>query len=162
MADTTEGTEAADRLESALTGRIDPGTLDEIAGLARQVPRAEIARLVHTSTPLQSAMLFRVLTKEEAPKLMHTDAVHFVKASAQAQMAKYLLDSLNETETAVLKRGRNQKSLSVPKNALLLDYKWATGFEALLGYLYVTGQSERLYELMHRATEWFTEKENVQ
>lgn len=103
-----------------------------------------------------------VLTKEEAPKLMHTDAVHFVKASAQAQMAKYLLDSLNETETAVLKRGRNQKSLSVPKNALLLDYKWATGFEALLGYLYVTGQSERLYELMHRATEWFTEKENVQ
>ncbi len=103
-----------------------------------------------------------VLTKEEAPKLMHTDAVHFVKASAQAQMAKYLLDSLNEKETAVLKRGRNQKSLSVPKNALLLDYKWATGFEALLGYLYVTGQSERLYELMHRATEWFTEKENVQ
>lgn len=103
-----------------------------------------------------------VLTKEEAPKLMHTDAVHFVKASAQAQMAKYLLDSLNENETAVLKRGRNQKSLSVPKNALLLDYKWATGFEALLGYLYVTGQSERLYELMHRATEWFTEKENVQ
>ena len=62
----------------------------------------------------------------------------------------------------MLKRGRNQKSLSVPKNALLLDYKWATGFEALLGYLYVTGQSERLYELMHRATEWFTEKENVQ
>ncbi len=103
-----------------------------------------------------------VLTKEEAPKLMHTDAVYFVKASAQAQMAKYLLDSLNEKETAVLKRGRNQKSLSVPKNALLLDYKWATGFEALLGYLYVTGQSERLYELMHRATEWFTEKENVQ
>mgnify|MGYP001861482008 CR=1 FL=1 len=103
-----------------------------------------------------------VLTKEEAPKLMHTDAVHFVKASAQAQMAKYLLDSLNEKETAVLKRGRNQKSLSVPKNALLLDYKWATGFEALLGYLYVTGQSERLDELMHRATEWFTEKENVQ
>ena len=103
-----------------------------------------------------------VLTKEEAPKLMHTDAVHFVKASAQAQMAKYLLDSLNEKETAVLKRGRNQKSLSVPKNALLLDYKWATGFEALLGYLYVTGQSERLYELMHGATEWFTEKENVQ
>ena len=49
-----------------------------------------------------------VLTKEEAPKLMHTDAVYFVKASAQAQMAKYLLDSLNEKETAVLKRGRNQ------------------------------------------------------
>ena len=65
-----------------------------------------------------------VLTKEEAPKLMHTDAVYFVKASAQAQMAKYLLDSLNEKETAVFKRGRNQKSLSVPKNALLLDYKW--------------------------------------
>lgn len=96
MADTTEGTEAADRLESALTGRIDPGTLDEIAGLARQVPRAEIGRLVHTSTPLQSAMLFRVLTKEEA-----LDVFEDLPPAYQAE----LIGNLREPEVADIVEG---------------------------------------------------------
>ncbi|GGC50927.1 magnesium transporter MgtE [Brevibacterium sediminis] len=96
MADTTEGTEAADRLESALTGRIDPGTLDEIAGLAQQVPRAEIGRLVHTSTPLQSAMLFRVLTKEEA-----LDVFEDLPPAYQAE----LIGNLREPEVADIVEG---------------------------------------------------------
>lgn len=96
-----------------------------------------------------------VLTKEEAPKLMHTEAVHFVKAGSQAQMMKLIMDDLTEEEMDAFKRGRNQKSLTVPKNAGLMDYKWATGFEALLGYLYVTGREERLYELMKLATDRF-------
>ncbi|MFP3397542.1 magnesium transporter [Brevibacterium sp. SIMBA_078] len=96
MADTTEGTEAADRLESALTGRIDPDTLDEIAGLARLVPRAEIARLVHTSTPLQSAMLFRVLTKEEA-----LDVFEDLPPAYQAE----LIGNLREPEVADIVEG---------------------------------------------------------
>ena len=96
-----------------------------------------------------------VLTKEEAPNLMHTEAVQFVKAGSQAQMMKLILDDLTEEETEAFKRGRNQKSLTVPKNANLFDYKWATGFEALFGYLYVVGQEERLYELMKSATDRF-------
>lgn len=100
-----------------------------------------------------------VMTKEEAPKLMHTDAVHFVKAGSQAQMMKLIMDELTDEEAEAFKRGRNQKSLTVPKNASLVDYKWATGFEALLGYLYVQGREERLYELMQLATERFR-KEN--
>ncbi len=96
-----------------------------------------------------------VLTKEEAPKLMHTEAVQFVKAGSQAQMMKLILDDLTEEETEAFKRGRNQKSLTVPKNANFFDYKWATGFEALWGYLYVVGQEERLYELMKSATDRF-------
>lgn len=96
MADTTEGTEAADRLESALTGRIDPDTLDEIAALARQVPRAEIGRLVHTSTPLQSAMLFRVLTKEEA-----LDVFEDLPPAYQAE----LIGNLREPEVADIVEG---------------------------------------------------------
>ncbi|WP_025780600.1 magnesium transporter [Brevibacterium sp. VCM10] len=91
MAELTEGTEAADRLESALTGRIDSSTLDEIAALARQVPRAEIGRLVHTSTPLQSAMLFRVLTKEEA-----LDVFEDLPPAYQAE----LIGNLREPEVA--------------------------------------------------------------
>ncbi len=93
-----------------------------------------------------------VLTKEEAPKLMHTEAVRYVKAGSQAEMMKLIMDDLNEEEIDAFKRGRNQKSLTVPKNASLMDYKWATGFEALLGYLYVVGKEERLYELMKLAT----------
>ena len=96
-----------------------------------------------------------ILTKEEAPKLMHTEAVQYVKAGSQAQMMKLILDDLTEEETEAFKRGRNQKSLTVPKNASLIDYKWATGFEALLGYLYVVGNEVRLYELMKLATERF-------
>ena len=96
-----------------------------------------------------------VLTKEEAPKLMHTEAVHFVKAGSQAEMMKLIMDELTEEEIEAFKRGRNQKSLSVPKNASLIDYKWATGFDALLGYLYVHGKAERLYELMKMATDRF-------
>ena len=78
-----------------------------------------------------------VLTKEEAPKLMHTEAVQYVNAGSQAEMMKLIMNDLTKEEVEVFKRGRNQKSLTVPKNANLLDYKWATGFEALLGYLYV-------------------------
>jgi len=86
---------------------------------------------------------------------MHVEAVHFVKASSQAKMMKLIMEDLTEEETEVFKRGRNQKSLTVPKNTTLVDYKWATGFEALLGYLYVTKQEERLYALMKLATDRF-------
>ncbi|MCI8632719.1 MAG: Mini-ribonuclease 3 [Lachnospiraceae bacterium] len=96
-----------------------------------------------------------VLTKQETPKQMHVEAVHFVKASSQAKMMKLIMEDLTEEETEVFKRGRNQKSLTVPKNTTLVDYKWATGFEALLGYLYVTKQEERLYALMKLATDRF-------
>lgn len=98
-----------------------------------------------------------VLTKEEAPKLMHTEAVQYVKAASQAQMMKQIMDALTEEEMEAFKRGRNQKSLTVPKNASLIDYKWATGFEALLGYLYILGREARLYELMRLATKQFEE-----
>lgn len=96
-----------------------------------------------------------VLTKEEAPKLMHTEAVQYVNAGSQAEMMKLIMNDLTKEEVEVFKRGRNQKSLTVPKNANLLDYKWATGFEALLGYLYVQGQDERLYEVMQLAVSRF-------
>lgn len=69
-------------------------------------------------------------------------------ASAQAEAAKKLLPLLNENETFVFKKGKNANVRSVPKNAELYEYKVATGFEAVIGYLYLSGQTERLKELM--------------
>lgn len=81
---------------------------------------------------------------------LHVEAVTFVKAHAQSELIKRLEEELNHEENAIYKRGRNAKSGSVPKNADVQEYRSATGFEALFGYLYLTGQSERLEYLFNR------------
>lgn len=80
---------------------------------------------------------------------LHKKATRFVKAETQAVMVQGLLDNdmLTEEEKAVYKRGRNAKSHTSAKNASIGAYRKATGFEAVLGYLYVTGQMERVLEL---------------
>lgn len=80
---------------------------------------------------------------------LHTEATKLVKASGQAEMADAILDLLNEEEMGVFKRARNSKTHSVAKNASIGDYKKATGFEALVGFLYLTGQQERLKFLLN-------------
>ena len=72
----------------------------------------------------------------------------YVNAAAQAKMYFALLPLLTEDEIAVLKRGRNAKSFTKAKNATVADYRHATGLEALLGYLHVAGQRERLLQIM--------------
>lgn len=79
----------------------------------------------------------------------HTSSI--VKAGTQAKMAEYLQAFLSEDELAVYKRGRNAKSHTSAKNASVIDYRKATGFEALVGYLYLTGQNDRLMELVRLA-----------
>lgn len=71
-----------------------------------------------------------------------------VKASAQSEMIEKLKPHLTEEEMAVFKRGRNAKSYTMAKNATMSDYRRATGFEALMGYLYLTEQWERMLELI--------------
>ncbi|MBR3761801.1 MAG: ribonuclease III [Lachnospiraceae bacterium] len=80
---------------------------------------------------------------------LHKKATRFVKAETQAVMVQGLWDNdmLTEEEKAVYKRGRNTKSHTSAKNASIGAYRKATGFEAVLGYLYVTGQMERILEL---------------
>jgi len=84
---------------------------------------------------------------------MHREAVRYVKAAAQEVSLREMLDDLTEDEQTVVHRARNHKITSKPKNADPLTYKMATAFEALLGYLYLSGQSERLAELMERAAQ---------
>ena len=80
---------------------------------------------------------------------LHKKAIKFVKAESQALMIQGLLDEafLTEEEIIVYKRGRNTKSHTSAKNASIAAYRKATGFEALIGYLYVTNQMERALEI---------------
>ena len=80
--------------------------------------------------------------------VLHRQKSGLVKASAQAQMAELLEESFTEEEKAVYKRGRNAKSVTMPKNARVADYRKATGLEALMGYLYLLGRNERILELI--------------
>jgi ribonuclease-3 family protein len=84
---------------------------------------------------------------------LHVEAISFVKAHAQSEFIKKLEEQLTEEEKAIFKRGRNSKSGTIPKNADLQEYKAATGFEALLGYLYITEQAERLNYILNSIVE---------
>ena len=84
---------------------------------------------------------------------LHKRCVHYVRAQGQCVSMDALLPHLTEQETDAFKRGRNAKINTKAKNAGLAEYKKATGFEALIGYLYVTKQTERLEFLMQKAFE---------
>jgi ribonuclease-3 family protein len=84
---------------------------------------------------------------------LHHEGVHYVNAGAQAQLIHALMDRLSESEQALVKRARNHRTATKAKNADPVDYKWATGFEALLGALELSGQSERLAEIMEASAE---------
>lgn len=79
---------------------------------------------------------------------LHIKAINFVKAHAQSDFIKKIETNLNDEEIYFFKRGRNAKSGTVPKNADVQEYRFATGFEALIGFLYLTEQEERLNYLL--------------
>ncbi|MBS5605688.1 Mini-ribonuclease 3 [Enterocloster lavalensis] len=81
---------------------------------------------------------------------MHKHSAALVKASAQAQLIKALQEELTEEELAAYKRGRNAKSATMAKHATMIDYRMATGLEALVGWLFLTEQYARLVELVSR------------
>jgi ribonuclease-3 family protein len=91
---------------------------------------------------------------EVKPNLLQRAAIGYVSARAQASIVNGIWDRLTEEEQAVLKRGRNAKSATMPKNAQVSEYRLSTGFEALLGFLYLTGQEERLDEILSYALSW--------
>jgi len=84
---------------------------------------------------------------------LHNISTRYVKASAQAYIVMNMMEKLTETEVDIYKRGRNTRIMTMPKNAELKDYRHATGFEAILGYLHLSGSTERLHELLEMAAE---------
>lgn len=82
---------------------------------------------------------------------LHKLSVKAVNAGTQARFIRTLLPALTEKETEVFKRGRNAHTSHTPKNQSECDYHYATGFEALVGYLYLTDNTERLNSLLRLA-----------
>ena len=86
----------------------------------------------------------------QAVNNLHKRASSMVKAEAQSEMIIALQEELTSQEMAIFKRGRNAKSNSSAKNASIEDYRKATGFEALMGYLYLSSQTDRMIDLIKK------------
>lgn len=95
------------------------------------------------------------------PNQLHQQAVTFVSGKAQAAIVLHWLEInyLTDEEIRIIKRGRNAKSQSIPKNIDVQSYRYSTGFEALIGYLYLQKREERLMELIACAIQWIEEGE---
>ncbi|MEH7460665.1 Mini-ribonuclease 3 [Bacillus thuringiensis] len=95
------------------------------------------------------------------PNQLHRLGTSFVSAKAQAKVVYHLLETsfLNEEEEAVLRRGRNAKSGSVPKNTDVQTYRHSTAFEALIGYHYLLNHQTRIEEIVFEAIRVLENKE---
>ncbi len=82
------------------------------------------------------------------PGKLHAEAVRYVSARSQFLEMKLLEPMLTEEEHAVFRRGKNANKATVAKHASVEEYRTSTGFECLLGWLYLKGRNERIIELM--------------
>ena len=92
-----------------------------------------------------------ILKGYEKSAKLNSEARKFVTAVAQSKAYSAISDYLTEEESDVFKRGKNSSHLNIPKSASPLEYKNATGFEAVFGYLHLKGDSARIKELFERA-----------
>ena len=89
---------------------------------------------------------------------LHRRAIKYVSARGQALAIKTISQELENHELSLVKRARNRRVNTKAKNTDMMTYKWATAFEALLGYLYISGENDRLHQLMKRAKEVIDEQ----
>jgi|SRR5690625_477339 len=103
---------------------------------------------------------FLIRTGRVKPNQLHQQAIKFVSGKSQALVVLYWLETncLTDEEMTVVKRGRNSKSGSIPKNIDVQTYRYSTGFEALIGYHYLLNNGKRLKELLTLATEFVIER----
>ncbi len=94
-----------------------------------------------------------VVNNKSNVNMLHKMSVKYVKAKSQADIVHRLNDRLTADEQDIIRRGRNAKSATVPKHADVTDYRYSTGFEALIGYLYLTNNYGRLMEILRLAVE---------
>jgi len=82
---------------------------------------------------------------------LHRETVKYVRAESQAYAIKKIMDMLTPEEQDLIRRARNRKSVTKPRNADPVSYKMATAMEALIGFLFLTDQNDRIEEIMTRA-----------
>ena len=121
----------------------------------REANQLNMLALAHVGDAVYELLVRSMLCCEKNSSVMqlHRRTVQKVRAEAQAESAEKLLSSLTEEELAVYKRGRNAKVNSVPHHADIAQYHAATGLEALFGWLYLQGKTERIGELFAAITE---------
>lgn len=101
------------------------------------------------------ALRYYVLSGGEGKiNILHAKKSHFVRAKSQAKFIDSIINTLTDEELAVFKRGRNTKSKTVAKNASIIEYRKSTGFEALLGYLFLKEDFKRLNEIIVASIEF--------
>ncbi|MBP1578240.1 MAG: hypothetical protein J6C75_07150 [Oscillospiraceae bacterium] len=99
--------------------------------------------------------VYEMLVREEivrrhtslSAKKLHALTVEMVRATAQCRGYELIAPHLTEEETSIFKRGRNSNGITAPKHTSVAQYRVATGLEALFGWLYLSGESERIREL---------------
>jgi len=82
------------------------------------------------------------------PHKLHIEAIKHVKAKSQAELLQRIYDKLTDEEKDIVRRGRNAENHHLPKNSNVQEYMYATAFEALIGYLYLTKQNKRIKEIL--------------
>ena len=93
---------------------------------------------------------------------LHQEAIKLVRATCQAQFLHQIEENLTEEEQRVMKRGRNAKSGHVPRSTEVVDYRWSTGLESIIGYLYLKRRYDRLQEILSRLPWPNTEKSTLE
>ena len=93
---------------------------------------------------------YLINTTNLKPHKLHIESIKYVKAQAQAEILNKIYDDLTEDEKDIVRRGRNVENHHLPKNSNVQEYMYATAFEALVGYLYLTKQNKRLKELLEK------------
>lgn len=97
------------------------------------------------------------LTSKSTAKagILHTQSIKYVSAKGQSETIDKIMDMLTEEEISVYKRGRNTNISTVSKHVDVVEYKKATGFECLIGYLYITRQKARLDQIVKESIKCF-------
>ncbi len=122
-------------------------TLPDIKGDIREVPVSVLAYIGDAVYELYVRLHFYGIVAGHSGAL-HRKSIGYVKASAQAKAARQLMPFLTEEEAAIFRRGRNSQASSMSKNADPADYQAATGFETLIGFLYLKGETTRMEKLV--------------
>lgn len=91
-------------------------------------------------------------------KELHKVSIKYANAMNQAKAMKKMFETLTEEEQKLVKRARNRKVATKAKNADIISYKWATALEALIGYMYLSGDEKRMDEIIKQAMEVIDEQ----
>ncbi|MBS4534020.1 Mini-ribonuclease 3 [Clostridium sp. D2Q-14] len=133
---------------------MEKGNIMDKKWTVREVRMLSPLQLAYIGDAVYEVLIRNYLLEHEKLSVnnLHKKAIKYVKAEGQSNIIHEMMDELTEEEIAIVKRGRNTKSATVPKNANISDYRYATGFEALIGYLYLLNRRKRIKEIFNKIT----------